>query len=349
MKIRHFERFRPVCPGCRGEGPGVPVVIGTVWAGTADEIEQGTLHCPACFREFPIIDGAPVLVPSPRDFVAQNAAAFLERDDLPAGVASLVGECAGPGSFFDASRQHLSTYVWSHWGDQDPSESDRSPGLTSLIEAGVARAPVIGPVLDLGCAVGRATFELAARSDDLVLGCDIHVPMLRLARRILREGRVGYDRRRVGLIYDRREFDVSVASERVDFWYADAMALPFPSASIGTYHSLNLIDCLPNPYGHLTLVADLLAAGGHAILATPFDWSTSVTPVEYWVGGHGPRTPHAGSSAALLAALLTPGAHPGSISGLSMISEAEVPWVVRLHERASMHYRAWVAVARATR
>jgi SAM-dependent methyltransferase/uncharacterized protein YbaR (Trm112 family) len=350
MKRRHFARFRPVCPGCRGEGPGVPVVIGVEWTSDEDSIEHGTLHCPSCLREYPILDGMPILVPNPREFVSQNAPALLQRDDLPAAAEALVGECAGQGSFFDSSRQHLSTYAWGHWSDLDPDERGAASGLLGLLEAGLRHAALVGPVLDLGCAAGRSTFELASRTDDLVLGCDVHIPMLRLARRVLADGSVRYDRRRVGLVYDRRQFAVPVRRENVDFWVADALAMPFPDGVVGTYTSFNLLDCLQNPYGHLTLLAKLLPPGGFGILATPFDWSVTATPVEHWLGGHGPRTPQAGSSTEMLRALLTPGGHPGSIPGLELVaSEDDLPWAVRLHERATMAYRAWLAVVRAAR
>ena len=47
--------------------------------------------------------------------------------------------------------------------------------------------------------------------------CMFNFAMLRLASRALRQGRMRYARRRVGLVYDREEREVAV-SELVDFW-----------------------------------------------------------------------------------------------------------------------------------
>jgi len=68
--------------------------------------------------------------------------------------------------------------------------------------------------------------------------------------------------------------------------------------------SLNLIDCLQDPRGHLVALRRLLRESGTALLCTPFDWSTAATPMESWVGGHSQRGAEAGDSRAALHALL---------------------------------------------
>jgi SAM-dependent methyltransferase len=162
--------------------------------------------------------------------------------------------------------------------------------------------------------------------------------MLRLARRAL-SGRMRYARRRVGLIYDERTFDVPLpGAARVDFWCADALALPFRDATFGTAVSLNLIDCLMSPLDHLKSLRDIVRPGGAAIVATPFDWQPSATPVEAWLGGHSPRGAAGGRSELVLRSLLG-GDHPLAIEGLSLLDEARgLDWNVRLHERSSMRY-----------
>ena len=77
------------------------------------------------------------------------------------------------------------------------------------------------------------------------------------------------------------------------------------------------------------------------------DWSPSATPLEHWLGGHSQRSPGAGASEPVLRALLTPGAHPQSVAGLQLEREMEsLPWQVRTHDRAWMHYRTHLVVAR---
>ena len=64
------------------------------------------------------------------------------------------------------------------------------------------------PAIDVGCATGGTTFAIARAHTALTLGVDLNFAMLRVASRALREGRVRYAQRRVGVVYDRRELDV---------------------------------------------------------------------------------------------------------------------------------------------
>ncbi len=227
-----------------------------------------------------------------------------------------------------------------------PAESG---SVVRVLERGLDLGAEIpeGPLLDLGCAVGRTTFELAARTGRLVLGVDLSYAMLRLAARVLREELVRYPRRRVGLVYDRRDFPASFPSaENVDFWACDALALPFPIGSFAAIVGLNVLDCVQSPHDLLASLPRLLADNGKAILSTPYDWSPNATPVEAWLGGHSQRGENAGASEPVLRALLTPGAHPASVEGLRIVAEEpSLSWRVRLHDRAVMEYRVHLVTA----
>ncbi|HYF07377.1 MAG TPA: hypothetical protein VD970_07120, partial [Acetobacteraceae bacterium] len=141
-------------------------------------MREGILHCPSpdCRLEFPILDGVPVIVPDVAAYLSANLAHVMARDDLPATLESLIGDAAGPGSPFDTTRLHLSSYVRDHYGRHDPDEPREgadTPGATvRCLEAGLAllgEARFAGPALDIGCACGGATHALAERMDGLVL------------------------------------------------------------------------------------------------------------------------------------------------------------------------------------
>jgi SAM-dependent methyltransferase/uncharacterized protein YbaR (Trm112 family) len=349
MRRRHLEELRPFCPVCKSTRQvEPPLALAVVLREEGGHIVEGALRCPAeaCQREYPILDGIPLLLANLRAWAAGAIDQINAREDLSAATESLLGDCCGPGSAFDATRQHLSTYAWDHYGELDPEEAAGSPApgsIIGLLARSLAVAGLLpkGPILDVGCAVGRTTFELAGRTGALVLGVDLGYAMLRLAARALREGRVRYPRRRVGLVYDRRDFPVSfAAAENVDFWACDALALPFPAGSFGTVAALNVLDCVQAPHDLLASIPRLLVPGGKTILSTPYDWSPSATPVEAWLGGHSQRGPGAGASEPVLRALLTPGAHPAAIAGLEILGEdLDIPWSVRLHDRAAICYR----------
>lgn len=356
MRRAHLEAFAPRCPRCASSGLHAPLVLGASYREEGEHVLFGKLECShaACWSEYPILDGVPVILSSVRETLAQQGPVVLLRDDLPAETEGLLADCMGPGTTFDTTRQHLSNYVWDHYAQFDPQEDSRlRPGSgVGLLERGLelsGPAPA-GLTLDAGCSVGRTTFELAARREGLVLGVDLNLSMLRLAARVLREGVVRYPRRRVGVVYDRREFPVAFeGAERVDFWACDASALPFADDAFGLVNSLNLLDCLANPHGHLSELSRTLCAGGKAVLATPHDWSPGATAIECWVGGHSQRGPEAGASEPVLRNLLTPGKHPAAVSGLAIVGEElDAPWRVRLHDRSSVDYRAQVLALEGT-
>jgi SAM-dependent methyltransferase/uncharacterized protein YbaR (Trm112 family) len=362
LRPGHLSSFSPLCPVCRARGAESPVALSSTYLEEGEHVVEGALRCsdPGCLSEFPILDGIPLLLPNLRAYVAGSIDAISSRDDLSAATLSLLGDCCGPGSSFDITRQHLSTYAWDHYADLDPQEvpeevradsqnSQDAPGsILRVLAKGLDLLGDLppGPILDLGCATGRTTFALAEATGCQVLGADLGFPLLRLASTALRRAQVRYPRRRVGVVYDRRDFPVRLAgSERVDFWGCDATALPFRQGTFAAIVALNVLDCVPFPYDLLAALPRLLAPGGKALLTCPYDWSPGATPVEAWIGGHSQRGPAGGASEPALRALLTPGAHPAAISGLRIVAEEEsVPWRVRLHERSAVLYRVHLLV-----
>lgn len=304
--------------------------------------------------EYPIIDGVPIIVADMRNYVSQNIIPILSRRDLSETTESLLGDCCGPGSAFDSYRQHLSTYTFDHYGDLDPAEPKDSPVLPGsvleLLKRGFSHIDerVNGPAIDLGCAVGRTSFELAKSVDDLILGVDLNFAMLKTAAAILHQGRVTYPRRRVGMVFDKREFAAPLESaSKVDFWACDGTSLPFADESFSLAASLNVVDCVQSPYDHLKEVGRILKPNGGAIVSAPYDWNVNATPVEAWLGGHSQRSETQGASEITLRSLLAGGEHPYAIQELELVSESEaVPWNLRLHDRSFMNYLVHLLVMR---
>jgi len=319
-----------------------------------DIIHEGMLLCPnqSCQREYPIIDGIPLILANLRGFLAENLHQLMARDDLSETMESVLGDCAGPGSQFDTTRHQLGSYARDHYGLHDPQEPDSEPrpGATArLLATGIDDALPLpaGPLVDLGCSVGGTTFALAQRTDQLVLGVDLNLAMLRLATSALYRGVVQYPRKRTGVVYDRRRLSVDFpGAERVDFWACDVAALPFAGETFALAAALNLLDCVRSPRELLAEIARVLCTGGKTILTSPYDWSPVATPMEGWLGGHSQRGAGRGANEPVLRALLTPGGHPAAIGTLELLSERlDVPWHVRLHERSTVSYRVHLAVA----
>ncbi len=351
MRRRHFHAFAPICPVCAGAKRGEhPLRLAGIHGQVDDDVRAGILHCsePSCQHEYPIIDGIPLIVPDLRRLLAERGVELLLREDLDADLESLIGDALGPDSWFDAARQVVSTYGWDGYADLDPVEAAPRPagpvpgGARRCLDRLLALAAPeqVTRVLDLGCAAGRTSFELAARyPDGLVLGVDIHLGLLRLAQHAA-AGRVAYSRRRIGIVYDQRRFPVRLAgAERVDFWACDALALPFAAATADLAAALNLLDCVADPPRLLAGLAAVVRTGGRILLATPYDWSPRATPLETWIGGHSQRGEYAGGGEAFLRTLLG-GPHLRAARGLTLLAEEpDFPWQTRLHERSAVAYR----------
>ena len=356
----HFEQLKPVCPACRTPERAHPLAVNRIEAERAGDVAAGILGCPSCGAEFPIVDGLPIIVPDVRRYIQENAFYLLARGDLTPAVESLIGDAAGPNTAVDSVRQHLSSYAWDHWADCDPLEqrpdagqvpAPPAPGaIARTVAAGLATLPPDlpeGPALDIGCGGGRSVVELALRSGRTVLGVDISFSLARLSRGAAVERRVSYPRRRVGLVYDRRTFDLTLdlPPAAVDVWICDALALPFPDRSFALATGFNVLDCMSDPRAGLSEIERVLQPRGATLLSTPFDWSGNVTPSAAWLGGHSQRGNHDGSAEAVLDMLLSDG--PLAVGGLRKFgSVARLPWHVRLHERAFMHYDAYLITAR---
>jgi SAM-dependent methyltransferase/uncharacterized protein YbaR (Trm112 family) len=346
VRADHLERLQPVCPACRAAGrPDAPLALGTVARADGEDIREGVLLCPepACRREHPIVDGIPILVADLASWASHQLPGLLRRRDLTPFTESLLGDAAGPGSELDRERATLSSYGRGHWGDLDPDDPlPRTETIAGLLDTalGLLDEPPHGAWLDAGCATGRATFELARRTDGPVAGVDLAFAMLRVAEAARRAGRVAFPQRRVGLVYEQRDLPVDdVPAERLGFWCADAAALPFAAGGFDGVLSLNVLDCVHAPLAHLIELGRALAPGAPALLSTPYDWSPTATPPAQWLGGHSQRGPAGGSSAAELRRILAPGAPAGVDTGLTIAAELDaVRWRVYSNERSATEY-----------
>lgn len=342
MRRGHFESLRPVCPLCRAATLAVTHV-----AREADhDVLEGILGCtnPDCQREYPIVDGIPIIVAAIRGWLAANPLQLLQRDDLSPALESLVGDVLGPGSPYDTLRHQIGIYAADHYESHSAAQllnrAIALSGRRALSPANLSNEiPPSAPTLDIGCSVGGTTFALAHRLGTLTLGIDLNFAMLRVASRALREGRIRYARRSVGLVHERRELTIDLpARELVDFWCCDAAALPFADATFATASALNIIDCVPAPRALITECARVLQQGGSAFFSTPYDWTPTATPVEQWLGGHSQRGPDRGAAEPVLCALLS--------QHFDIVGEEEnVPWRLRLHDRSAIDYLVHLIVA----
>ena len=353
MKLLHFETLKPICPTCLNLFQVYPLKINTIIKKNKESVWEGIIVCTnqACQKEYPIINGIPIILHDLRAYITNNILPIIHRGDLSWQIETLIGDCLGQGSVFDLNRQYLGAYAFDHYGDLDPEKDEKDASscgaIVRLLDNGfnILGDIVDGAVIDIGCSVGRSSFYAAEQLNRLVLGVDLTFPMLIMAQNILEHGIISYSKRKVGIVYDYKKYKVNFENiENIDFWVCDATLLPFESSFALTL-SFNVLDSVNNPYYHLSTMEKVLLPGGKVILTTPYDWSNSATPIEAWIGGHSQRSEKQGSSVEMLRDLFTKGNHPKSLNNIRIISEIEsIPWSVRVHERSVMNYQVHMAI-----
>jgi 5-histidylcysteine sulfoxide synthase/putative 4-mercaptohistidine N1-methyltranferase len=148
-----------------------------------------------------------------------------------------------------------------------------------------------GHALDLGCAVGRASFELAKGGFAKVTGLDFSTRFFRLAARMQEEGYLRYAFPEEGEVASFHEIGLKdlglqEVRERVQFSQADACNLPEKFTGYDLILAANLIDRLYSPRRFLTTIHGRLNPGGLLVITSPYTWLEEFTKKEEWLGGY---------------------------------------------------------------
>ncbi len=244
-----------ICPECLDKE--IPLTLDSRIE-TEDEIIDGQLVCPECTRRYDIHEGIAVVVP---------------EKTLP-----LTRDTAGYGSF-----SMLSSYLWSHY-----SEFFNGPDATDAYQRWAAAfTPQDGFALDIGCSVGRLTFELT-KTHDRAIGIDTSWSFIRAARNLSKTGRLEFDMIMEGQITKKRacDLDPGYQLENAEFLVADAMALPFRSNRFAMAGSVNILEKVPDPARHLAEANRVMDPdGARFLLSDPFSWDEGVNSPDLWLGG----------------------------------------------------------------
>lgn len=143
--------------------------------------------------------------------------------------------------------------------------------------------------LDLGCAVGRTTFELAREFNE-VIGLDLSARFIDCATQMKEKCYLDYCMTTEGELVTTCRADLSTlklddVTSRVSFQQGDACNLSASHREYDLIFAGNLLDRLRDPGQFLRSVHQYLAADGVLVMSSPYTLLTEFTPRENWLGG----------------------------------------------------------------
>jgi 5-histidylcysteine sulfoxide synthase/putative 4-mercaptohistidine N1-methyltranferase len=295
----HLDQFASCCPVTRYQHGNWFDVVGNVWQWTETPIypfDNFRVH--PLYDDFttPTFDGKHNLIKGGSWISSGNESrlcaryAFRRHFSQHAGfryIASEV-EVSFPKTYYE-SNQLLSEYAEFHFGDTWHGVENFPKALADIALEAIKGKPT-RKALDLGCACGRASFELARQFGE-VDGIDFSVNFTRLAAKMAQQGAVRYARTEEGELvsYHTRtlqELGLEAYANRVTFHQGDACNLEPQFTSYDLVLAANLIDRLYQPSRFLADMAQRVNDGGLLIIASPYTWLEEHTPKEEWLGGY---------------------------------------------------------------
>ncbi len=205
------------------------------------------------------------------------------------GFRYVVADAAAtqPGSHYETDRL-ISEYIEFHYGAEYYGVANFPRTLAQLAIAAMGDKPA-GKALDLGCATGRATFELA-RHFDQVTGLDFSARFIGVGTQLAEQGHLRYTLTEEGELVSYKEcslaeLGLSEVASKVEFFQGDACNLKPVFSGYDLVLAANLIDRLYSPALFLETIHERINQGGLLMLTSPYTWLPEHTKREEWIGG----------------------------------------------------------------
>ncbi|MFW5450701.1 MAG: 5-histidylcysteine sulfoxide synthase [Methylophagaceae bacterium] len=226
----------------------------------------------------------------------------------------------------------LSEYAEFHYGDRYFDVANFPQTVVELAVKAMADRPT-QKALDLGCAVGRASFELAKYFDQ-VTGIDFSARLINLGVQLAEQGVIRYsiaDEGDLRLYHERHlsELGFDEVSDKVELLQGDACNLKSIFTGYDLVLAANLIDRLYDPALFLSSIHQRINQGGLLLIASPYTWLEEHTKKENWLGG-----------------MKKDGENVSTLDGLKMVLEPhfnlmmapqKIPFVIRETSRKFQH------------
>jgi putative 4-mercaptohistidine N1-methyltranferase len=193
--------------------------------------------------------------------------------------------------------------------------------------------------LDIGCAIGRSSFELAREFDE-VTGLDFTARFIQLATQMKERESIGFTLPIEGdiqlkKIVSLKSLGLEKEADKVSFFQADACNLKPIYTGYDLIFAGNLIDRLYSPKKFLNDLSHRLNDGGLLVLTSPYTWLEEFTQKDEWLGGFKKDGENFSTLDGLKEVL---GKH------FKLIDTKDVPFVIRETSRKHQHTVAQMSV-----
>lgn len=185
--------------------------------------------------------------------------------------------------------QQISDYLHFHYCDDKYFDIPNFP--KNCIETLAKRIDLNSKkkALDLGCSVGRSSFELA-KYFEKVEGIDFSFGFIEKANELKNNGEIQYSIIDEGSLFEERysklkELNLDTVKHKAFFYQGDACDLQAEFTDYDLVFGGNLIDRLPDPKKFLMDITARINLGGYLVLTSPYTWLEDFTSRDLWPKG----------------------------------------------------------------
>ena len=183
----------------------------------------------------------------------------------------------------------ISQYCEFHYGEEKFSIKNFPQNSIDMLKPYLKNIQT-KKALDLGCSVGRSTFELANIFDD-VLGIDFSANFINVGIKLKKYKSLTFKIPTQGDLYEQKtvslqDFNLDNIKHKVTFMQGDACNLKDIYTSYDLIFCSNLIDRLYYPQKFLDDIPHRINTNGLLVLLSPYTWLEEYTPKENWLGGY---------------------------------------------------------------
>jgi len=185
--------------------------------------------------------------------------------------------------------ESIAQYCEFHYGDENFGVKNFCVNSVDLLKPYLENINT-KKALDLGCSVGRSTFELAQHFDE-VTGIDFSANFINVGVKLKKYDSLTFKVKKEGDIAQEKsvslkDFNLDNIKDKVSFMQGDACNLKDIYSGYDLVFCSNLIDRLYYPQKFLDDVPNRVNDGGLLVLLSPYTWLEEYTPKENWLGGY---------------------------------------------------------------